>query len=373
MLYWIAAIFAKIFGLNAFSLRLVSGLSAVGIVIFTYLIVKEIFEEEKAFKCALILLTIPHFWIESRAFTPEMLLNLFSVGSVYFFLTKRIFWAWLFLALGFLTKGPVGVILPLAIVIAFKLSIKRDLKLVSLKGLLTFFIVGSSWYAFMLIHFGLSYFYKFFVKENILRFTGKAKMHLYPWYYYLEVLTVCMAFYLPAYFKALPRISKLLSLKKTELFNSKTFPFVAWFLIVLVFYSLSKGKLHHYILLCYPPLALMTSELISYKYLKGVFVISTFFLCFLILTLHFYESKRFTPLALKILKNDSHKPVIFLRNEVTALPFYLKKCIPKVFQVPKEFRGYVITRDFKSLSIKGCKLVLKAPEFGKTYGLFRCP
>jgi 4-amino-4-deoxy-L-arabinose transferase-like glycosyltransferase len=109
MLYYFGLVFAKLFGLNEFSLRLVSGLSAFGVGIFTYLMAKLFFNRETALKSFLVLATLPHMWVESRAFVPEMLLTFFMLGGLYFFLTNRTTLGWLFLAFAFLTKGPVGI------------------------------------------------------------------------------------------------------------------------------------------------------------------------------------------------------------------------------------------------------------------------
>lgn len=48
VLYYFGLVFAKPFGLNEFSLRLVSGLSAFGAGIFTYLMAKLFFDRETA-------------------------------------------------------------------------------------------------------------------------------------------------------------------------------------------------------------------------------------------------------------------------------------------------------------------------------------
>jgi 4-amino-4-deoxy-L-arabinose transferase-like glycosyltransferase len=134
MLYYFGLVFAKPFGSNEFSLRLVSGLSAFGVGIFTYLMAKLFFNRETALKSFLVLATLPHMWVESRAFVPEMLLTFFMLGGLYFLLINRTTLGWLFLAFAFLTKGPVGVFLPLG---AY-LILRRDLAFLQLRGILLF-------------------------------------------------------------------------------------------------------------------------------------------------------------------------------------------------------------------------------------------
>ncbi|PMP64965.1 MAG: hypothetical protein C0190_07370, partial [Thermodesulfobacterium geofontis] len=165
MLYWFGAINSSIFGINEFSLRLVSGISALGILIFIGLIVKEFFDKDIAWKSILIFLTLPHIWIEARSFTPEMLLNFFSIGSIYFFLKKKPNLGWLFLSFAVLTKGPVGIILPFAVVLFLRLT-QRGFPIFSFLGIFLFLLSGGAWYIFMLYKFGYFYFYKFFFYEN---------------------------------------------------------------------------------------------------------------------------------------------------------------------------------------------------------------
>ena len=77
MLYWLVSISSFLFGLNEFSARLVSGLSAIGVAVLTYLLAKDFYSRDIAIRSALILLTFPHLWIESRAVVPEMLNTFF--------------------------------------------------------------------------------------------------------------------------------------------------------------------------------------------------------------------------------------------------------------------------------------------------------
>ncbi|MFZ8860864.1 MAG: ArnT family glycosyltransferase [Thermocrinis sp.] len=274
VLYYFGLVFAKPFGLNEFSLRLVSGLSAFGVGIFTYLMAKLFFDRETALKSFLVLATLPHVWVESRAFVPEMLPTFFMLGGLYFFLTNRTTLGWLFLAFAFLTKGPVGVFLPLGAYVI----LRRDLAFPQFKGIFLFLLVGGSWYYLMLYNFGWAYFQKFFIYGNIMRYTGQAITHPYPFYYYLIVLAVAFIFYLPA----IPKLFKK---------EPKILPFLLWALFVVVFFSLAKNKLHHYIIFSYPALSIAFAYQLSTDYIKKVLVIATVFLLGLSVGVYFYEKK----------------------------------------------------------------------------------
>jgi len=313
MLYWVALLFSLPFGFNEFSARLVSGLSAVGVSFFTYLIAKREFDEDTAKRSFLILLTLPHMWIESRAFVPEMLNTFFITASLYFFISNRISLGWLFLALAFLTKGPVGVVLVLGVYLLWK----RDLKVFSLKGIALFILVGFSWYFYMLCHFGYFYFYKFFLYENVMRYTGQRETHPYPFYYYLLVLLVATLFYIPKYLGILKN------------FKRELIPYVLWALYVLLFFSLAKNKLHHYILFAYPPISIVFAHYTSKTYTKRVLVFSSFLLLLLSLFAYFYQKERFVPKAYPIVSAYSGD-VYFYRAEDSALVYYSKRCIKEI-------------------------------------------
>ncbi len=363
MLYWIGVITSSIFGTNEFSLRLVSGLSAMGIIIFLYLIVKEFFEEDISWKSSLIFLTLPHIWIEARAFTPEMLLNFFSMGGIYFFIKEKPIMGWIFLALAVLTKGPVGLILPLMVVLFFRFSQKK-IPIFNLLGIFLFLLIGGSWYLYMLYKFGYAYFYKFFLQENIFRYTGKKRFHPYPFYFYFLIILISTFFYLPIYFKIFSKIKSL--------YISSLKPFLFWFLFVLLFYSFSKNKLHHYILFAYPPLCVILAYFTSERYIKRITMFSGILLLSIVLIIHYtYEKNRFTVKAINFFKTYKGD-LYFYKSDLSSLPFYLKKCIPELKNPQKLEKGLVITKKKYEKIFSNCKKIIEAKEFSNRFILFEC-
>lgn len=355
MLYWLAILNSYIFGLNEFSFRLISGLSAVGVVFLTYRIAVELFSKDTAIKSALILATFPHMWIESRAFVPEMLNTFFAMFGLYAFLRKRFILGWLALAFAFLTKGPVGVVLALGIYVLWK----RRLDFIKPSGIAVFLLFGFSWYALMIAQHGYEYFYRFFIYENVMRYTGQRLTHPSPFYYYLIVLALGTLWYIPMY----PKLVK--SLKKEWL------PLLLWFSFVLLFFSLAKNKLHHYILLSYPPFAIMLAHTVSDRYLKATVRLSIVVLLMLLPLLYLYERERFTPRAYPILKSYQG-PLHFYRSEDSALVFYYGRCIQKL-QEPSQAKGMVITKKKYTSDFQQCKPMLKGREFDGVYVLLMCP
>ncbi len=355
LLYWMVILSSHLFGLSEFSARLISGLSAVGVALFTYMIAKENFGDTLAKRGFLILLTFPHLWIESRGVVPEMLLNFFMIGGLYFFLEKRTSIGWIFIALAFLTKGPVGFLLPLGVYILWK----RDLRIFTIRGFSLFLLVGGSWYFYMFYKFGYLYFYNFFIYENIMRYTGQRSVHNYPFYYYLLVILASTAFYIPLY-------PKLIRVLRKELL-----PYIFWFLYVLVFFSLAKNRLHHYLLFSYPPLAIMLSYCATEKYIKRVVYLAFPLLLFLLSYSYFYEKDRFTPRAYPIIKNYIGD-VYFYRSEDSALVFYSQRCIRFLEKPDVRQKALIVTKKNYASDFSSCNVLVEGKEFNGNYVLLEC-
>ncbi|MCS7307364.1 MAG: glycosyltransferase family 39 protein [Aquificaceae bacterium] len=354
MLYWLVALSSYILGLGEFSARLVSGLSAIGLLVLTYLLGKEFFSREVVMKSLFILMTFPHLWIESRAVVPEMLNTFFTMAGLYAFLRERFNLGWLLFAFAFLTKGPVGVVLGVGVYLLWR----RKLDFLKPSGLVLFLVVGFSWYVAMIIQHGYEYFYRFFIYENVMRYTGHRSTHPAPFYYYLIVLAIGTVWYLPLY----PRLIRQ--------FNRAWLPLLLWVCFVLLFFSLASNKLHHYILFAYPPLALLLSHVVSDRYLRFTTVISLLALFLLMPLLYFYESQRFTPKAYPVVKEYSSS-VYFYKAEDSALVFYSGKCIEKI-ENPSMAEGLVITKEGEMKNFPNCKLLLKGKEFDGAYVLLNC-
>jgi len=369
LLYWLTALSFKIFGVNEFAARLPSGLAAIGTSLVVYKLTKDFINPKKAFIGASVFLLLIHTWVESRALVPEMVLVFFSTLGVYLFLKGKTLWGWASLALAFLTKGPVGVGLPLLVYLFWKLAELRDLRktlkgflrIFDPKGVLLFLVLGFWWYGVMIYRFGWSYFYDFFIWENLGRLTGKLSEHNYPFWYYVPVLLVSVLLFVPAMVKHF-----------RKLFGRIT-PEGAWFFTVFTFYSLAKSKLHHYILFSYGGLSLLLSRVLSFDYLKIAYPIGGFLLLGLLYFAHLYEEQRFTPKAVKLLREIKPKHLYFYGVENSALVFYLNRCIPFLENPQRVKKGsYVITTegDLKDFRVP-YEVLIKGREFNRMEVLIR--
>ncbi|MGC8588840.1 MAG: ArnT family glycosyltransferase, partial [Hydrogenobaculum sp.] len=352
MLYWVSDLLFLIFGVHVWLARAVSGISAFIIGIFTYKIAKDIYKLENPFYASLILFTITHLWIESRAYVPEMLLTAFEIVSIYFFLKEKTTLGYIFMGFATLTKGPVGTAVVLMVIISLKRNIKFIKKLIDIKGILLYVVIGWSWYIYMVYKYGFYYIYKFFIRNNIDVYTGQKNIHLYPFYYYIVVLFIALILWVPWFYSFLKKYLNQKTKAATDM--------LIWSLVVLLFFTLSKNKLHHYIISIYVPISIFISMYASKKLVKFNLILSSILLFVLFILAYRYESERFVPKAVSIIKSKK-LPVYYDNAHLSAMVYYLNTCIDSLPRyTPKHY--FVISKNPPS-KMPYYKLLTKGIEF----------
>jgi 4-amino-4-deoxy-L-arabinose transferase-like glycosyltransferase len=127
LMFWLIAAVSVPFGdVNEFSARLPSALAGIVTVLLTYLLALRLHGRRVAVWSALVLMTSVLFWWQSRTAQIDMVLTACLTGTLY------AFWRWQeersprwliafygCIALAVYTKGPVGYLLPLFLVLAF--------------------------------------------------------------------------------------------------------------------------------------------------------------------------------------------------------------------------------------------------------------
>ncbi len=162
--------------------------------------------------------------------------------------------------LGMLTKGLVAPAVLAGITIAY-LAVTRQLALLRRAGLartiLAFVAVAGPWYAAVAV-LAPEYLHEFFVRHHFQRFVEGARyLHPGPVYYYVPMLVLCFlpwSLLLPA------------TLRYTLVRERRGHPewlCLCWALGIVLFFSLSRGKLGTYILPALPPLALLTGRYVG--------------------------------------------------------------------------------------------------------------
>ena len=272
--YWIIAVSSSIFGLNEFGIRLPIVLMALGSVWLTYLLGKKLYGP-KAGIYALVIMSvgIQVSFVKQYA-SPEIPLTFFFTLTSYWFVKgyldrnfRYILSAYLALGLTVLTKGFPYIIVIAGIITLFILvdsefqwtKIWKQIKLLKLHiGIPIVLLIGLSWVIFMVLKDGEA-FWTVYKRETFERALSRPSRGLKP-FFYIEVIAWSMAPYSLTFFHAL---FKQASSKKS--IKSIAFPF-SWFIVMLVLFTLAKGKLPTYMIQAHPAMALIiASVLINYK------------------------------------------------------------------------------------------------------------
>lgn len=274
--YWAQAASAEVFGFNEFSLRLPSALAAGFWVLALWLFVRKRLDAPTATIAGLTMALSLQVSLIGKAAVADALLNLFIALTFFeiyrYYLdpdpkTNRWFvWrAYLWMGLGFLTKGPVAIVFPVVVSVLFFLSqlgltkaswacFGRWFKAAfSPLGWLIFLLIAGPWYLAIYLDDGAEFFRSFFLEHNAGRFSGAMHGHGGFPGYYLVMLPLVM----------LPFTGWLLSLFKTAdtAWDDPLERFLwIWFVAVLAFFSFSGTQLPHYLLYGSVPLFILMAR-----------------------------------------------------------------------------------------------------------------
>ncbi len=277
--FWLSSTLCQLFGWNEFNLRLPEAVFGILGLIALYLIANLYYSKKTSFYSALILGTSLSYFVISRLAIFDTLLNAFILFSIYFFLKaylnpekkgKYFFFFAISCFLGVMTKGPIGLIHPCAVIVIF-LLIKKDLKFLLDKrvilNFLFFLLITSPWYIHQLIVNGTPFFNKALRDYTWYRFFGVVEHQTGPWWYYFPMLITFIPwiFYLPVIIKD--------AFTKTENDNAINLKLFSWIFIIFtfIFFSLAGTKLPSYIFSMFPFMSILIAEqLIKFKYKKTI-------------------------------------------------------------------------------------------------------
>jgi 4-amino-4-deoxy-L-arabinose transferase-like glycosyltransferase len=168
-------------------------------------------------------------------------------------------------ALAVLTKGPVGVVLPVLIVGAFLLyvgQLKAVLReIYPIRGSVLFLAITLPWYVLVIRANGQTYIDAFFGYHNFERFTSVVNHHAAPWFFYILVVLVGflpwsvflpvaiarLRFWQVAHWRQQPRSAHL------GLFA------LIWFAVIFAFFTIAVTKLPSYVLPLMPAAAILVA------------------------------------------------------------------------------------------------------------------
>ncbi len=271
MIYWEILLSTAIFGLNEFAIRLPSALAGLGTIFLVYRIGQLLEGRQLGIIAAIIMTFAFQFAINARYAAPAISLTFFFTLTIYYFLKgyhrnqfKYILFAYIALGVTILTKGYPYLIIIGAIIVFYILLDQRFKwkpffkKLGFLRlyiGLPISIIIGMTWIIYMYATYGQD-FWDIFMMETFERAFTRENEGLKP-FFYLEAniwgfLPYSLTFYFGLIFLMIHRFKGFFENKALVIGS-------AWFLVMLVIFTASKGKIPTYFIQGYPGMSLFSA------------------------------------------------------------------------------------------------------------------
>lgn len=264
LIYWLQAASVKALGLSELALRLPSAIAATLWLLALWLFVRERFDVATATVAGLTMALGLQVGIIAKAAVADAVLNLFIALAFFDIYRYRLaphrgtlLRVYLWLGLGFLTKGPVAVFFPLLVSFLYFASL-RDLKtwvgaVLAPAGWLVFLLVAGPWYLAIYLDDGVGFFRSFFLEHNVGRYGGVKHGHAgFPGYYFAMLPLVLLPF--TGWFLRLLPMARALWADPLDRF------LLLWFVTVFVFFSFSDTKLPHYLVYGITPLFVLMAR-----------------------------------------------------------------------------------------------------------------
>jgi 4-amino-4-deoxy-L-arabinose transferase-like glycosyltransferase len=266
LLHWIQSTLFRLFGASEWVARLPSAAATVASLFIVGWIARRRFGHEGAFWVAAVLGTMPLVVAVGRLGTIDALLSVHILAALALDIAEpKEVGAYRGLAIGgllglaFLAKGPVGVVLPLLIMLAGRTASSREI-LPSWSGLLQ----GIAGWCVVVLPWGLAFLQRVGIGQAATVIRGEALEryfvgadHVEPAWFYLAVVAVGFFPWLATLVVALPRtlVQRNEPAARTALYAA------AGLVVGLFFLSIGKGKLANYAL----PLAPLAAILVTWE------------------------------------------------------------------------------------------------------------
>ena len=270
LLHWLMALGYALFGLNEWAVRLPSAVAALVLILSTWGFTAVFTHQRVALLTATLLVANPLTFALGRMGQHDMLLTAFLAVALYSW-----YWAyssqrtsgylafWGFLALAFMAKGPVALVLCALTLIPFGLWTgcwREQLRVMPWgRGLLIFAAIALPWYALVIWVNGWEFFDQAFFYNNVDRFLSPNQNQSGPWWYYLPVALIGFFPWVGLIPAALA--SRQASLKPGRSPQQQLSLFMAiWFFSGLIFMSFAATKLPWYIYPGFPGFAFLCAQ-----------------------------------------------------------------------------------------------------------------
>ncbi len=271
LLYWLAGMSYRVFGVNEFAARVPSVLATLGFLAVFYAVLHPVYGRRLAFFAVLTLSTCGMFVGYSGAATTDILIS-DTVGAGLLLLWRYLsdespppaWWLWAAAALfglGCLAKGPLALVLPALVAYPYIALTGRvqGLTLTRLAAAAGIFLaISVPWYVAIYQAQGFKFILVFFINHHLARYVTDIHHHSRPFWYFVPVLLVGS---LPwtAFLLFLRRVPELFRNRRMDIRAAGFWFFAVWLAVPFLFFSLSTAKLPGYILPLFPAFAFLAA------------------------------------------------------------------------------------------------------------------
>jgi hypothetical protein len=349
LFYWITAASLSLFGNIEWAARLASCFGAMLSAGAAYLLIRRWMSHSISRWYLFILATMPLFFGGAQYANHDMLVAGFISMAIALAADAllslqaaqpwriQLLGGWLCAALGLLSKGLIGIVLPGGVIFFWLLFENRWRvipKLFWWPGPLLFFIVASPWFLLMQQKFP-DFFHYFFVYQHFQRFSQSAFNNAQPFWFYLAVIGLTSLPWSPWLLArwGLTRRNELQDISVVQLRSLFWF----WIAVITLFFSLPTSKLVGYAIPVMAPLAALIAEgLVLGTKLgwrsKSTLVVLAAGLCVgVLVAISLAENVSSKVLAQAYQKNSApNEPVVFLQTYRFDFSFYARLHQPSI-------------------------------------------
>lgn len=250
LIYWLQAASVALFGFEAFAFRLPSALAATLWVLAVSAFVRKVRSPQLGYYAGIVTALCLAVTVIGKAATADALLNLFiavSMFALYLYYQERhtriLLIAFAAMGLGFLTKGPIAVLVPGMVSLLF-FALRGEWRawfkaVTHPGGILLFVAIALPWYVLQYQKEGQAFIEGFFFHHNVGRFQSSMEQHGGSLFYYFPVVLFAALPFSAVIFKA--------ALRWRDVLRDDLLLYCAlWFGFVFIFFSVSGTKLPHY-------------------------------------------------------------------------------------------------------------------------------
>jgi 4-amino-4-deoxy-L-arabinose transferase-like glycosyltransferase len=267
LFYWAVAAAYAVAGVGAAAARISSALSGVGIAAIAWYLGRRWFGERTGLIAGLIVSTSFGCVAMARLSLPDLPLAFFitasiAAGCLALFepgpvRSRPMLLAAIAAGLGFLTKGPIGLVVPLVVLIPILFLERRDaLRLgPTLLALLVFATIALPWYGVMTAVHGMAYLHSFFLTDNLERFATTRFNYPRPAWFYVPIILgglLPWTAFAPLW---IPGVVRFVRHRAAP--SRATLWLLVWAVFPLLLFSVSVGKQPRYVLPILPPVAVL--------------------------------------------------------------------------------------------------------------------